>query len=336
MLVEEERPVGAVRRPRTPWVTRTPAVARRQPVRFVFEVLRGLAQVDFMPNAACGLFFAAALFASGWRYGLYGLTGAVVGTATAYALGVDRQRISQGLEGFNGCLVAVGFAVFLGPAHPSTWLLAVGGSVVAGVVTGALVTVLGTWNLPTFTLPFCLVASAMTIAAPGFQRVWHAGAGLSALPRPASGASSLGWNELWHAFFANVGQIFFMPQWYVGLLFLLGIFAADLTAGLTACFGSVVGIGTAWLLGSPARDVAQGVMGYNAVLVTMALGGVFLVLSRWSLAYAAVGAMAATALTAAVTYVFAPFGGHTFTWPYILTTLVFLAAVPSFPRLRRA
>ncbi|MFG3255727.1 urea transporter [Streptomyces sp. NPDC048172] len=317
-----------------PWAVPTPALARRQPVRFCFEVLRGIAQVDFMPNAACGAFFVAALFASGWQYGLYGIVGTAVGTAVAHGLGVDRERIGAGLEGFNGCLVAVAFAVFLGPGHASTWAMALGGAVVAAVVTGALVNLLKPWDLPTFTLPFCLIASVVTIAAPGFQRIWHEGSSLSALPRTAHGDAALNWGDLAHAFFANVGQIFLMPQWYVGVIFLIGIFVADLHAGFTACLGSAVGTATAWALGAPATGVVEGLLGYNAVLVAMALGSVFLARGPWTLVYAAVGAVASTVLTVAVTSFFSPFGGHTLTWPYILTTLVFLVAVPSFPRLR--
>ncbi|MGY1435006.1 urea transporter [Streptomyces reniochalinae] len=318
------------------WDLPEPSGARRQPVRFGYEVLRGIAQVDFMPNAACGLFFVAALFAAGWRYGLAGLLGTALGTATAHALGVDRERTAAGLEGFNGCLVAVAFAVFLGPGHASTWLMAAGGAVVASVLTAALVNLLRPWSIPTFTLPFCLVAGVVTVAAPGFQRVWHEGSSLSALPRSASGDASLGLGDAAHAVLANVGQIFLMPQWYVGLLFLAGIFVADWFAGLTACLGSVVGTATSWALGAPASDVAEGLLGYNAVLVAMALGAVFLERGVAALVYGVVGAVASTVLTVAVTSFFAPFGGHTLTWPYVLTTLFFLAAVPSFPRLRRA
>ncbi|MGW2410051.1 urea transporter [Streptomyces sp. NPDC001739] len=67
-----------------------------------------------------------------------------------------------------------------------------------------------------------------------------------------------------------------MPQWYVGLIFLAGIFAASRRAGAPACVGSVVGTGTAWALGAPAEQVAEGTMGYHAVLVAMALCGGFL------------------------------------------------------------
>jgi urea transporter len=296
---------------------------------FLARILKGHAQVTFLPSTGTGLLFGAALFTAGWAYGLYGLLGTAVGTATAHALGVDRARLDAGLEGFNACLVATGCAVFLGPGRIGTLLLAIGGAVVVTVVTGALAALLGAWNIPTFTIPFCLVASAITVAAPGLRPAAHSPAAATA------GPAHLTPDDLWHAFFANLGQIFFMPQWYVGALLLLGVFAASRVAGAVACLGSTVGIATAWALGSPAADIAHGVMGYNAVLTAMALCGVFIAADRWSLGYAVVGAAAATALTAATAAFLAPSGGHALTWPFALTALVFVAAVPSFPRLRR-
>lgn len=314
----------------------TSGVFARGPVRTAVEsLLRGVSQVDLMSSAACGVFFVAALFASGWQFGLAGLLGTTVSTLTAVALGVATNRVTAGLEGFNGCLVAVSFLFYLGRDKLSTWLLIIAGAVAVSVVTGALVTYLGTWHVPTFTLPFCLVATGMVVAAPGWQRIWHGRARTAELPKPGAGATSLNWTDLWHAFFANVSQVFFRPQWYVGVLFLAGLFVASRTAGLMACLGSVIGILTGWLLGAPNTHVAEGLLGYNSVLAAIALGGVLVALGLAGVVYAVVGAVVAAGLTATLTAFFRPVGAHTFTWPYVLTALVFVAAVPSFHRLRR-
>lgn len=304
--------------------------------RFAVHVLRGQAQVDFVPSAVTGAVFCVGLFVAGWHYGLYGLLGTAVGTATARLLGVERTRVAAGLEGFNACLVAVCCAVCLGPGHLSTALLAAGGCAVVTVVTAAAATVLRPWGLPPLTLPFCLTASAMTLAAPGFSRVWHHGDGAAALARAAEEPVALGAREVVHGFFANVAQIFLVPQWYVGLIFLAGIFLADRLAGAMACAGSAVGILTAWLLGAPAERIADGTTGYNAVLVAIALCGALLAPDRFSLGFAVAGAAVATALGPALSALLTPAGGQALTWPFVLTTLVFLAAVPALPRLRCA
>ncbi|MGW2227729.1 urea transporter [Streptomyces formicae] len=308
-------------------------LSRGRAVGFGAAVLRGQAQVTFLPSAAAGAVFCVALFAAGWRYGLYGLVGTAVGTATARFLGADKDRVTTGLEGFNACLTALCFAVFLGADHLSTALLAIGGCVVVTVVTSAVVNVLGVWGLPSLTLPYCLIASTMTIAAPGFERVWHHGEALAALTRAATGPTVVRPAELARAFFADFAQIFFMPQWYVGALLFAGLLIASRRAAAVAALGSVVGIGTAWALGAPAAQITDGSMGYNSVLVALALCGVFLPVRTATLAYALVGAAAATAVGSALSALFAPSGGHTFTWPFVLTTLVFLAGAKSFPRL---
>ncbi|MGH4030802.1 urea transporter [Actinomycetota bacterium Odt1-20B] len=300
---------------------------------FGAQVLRGQAQVVFQPSVAAGAVFCAALFAAGWRYGLYALGGAAVGTATARLLGAPDDRVGAGLEGFNACLTALCCAVFLGAGHPSTVLLAVVGCAVVTVVTAAVGRLLGAWGLPSLTLPYCLLASVLTVGAPGFERVWHGGAGSAALSGPATGPTHLRLPDLARGFFAGFAQIFFMPQWYVGAILLAGLFVASRRAGAVACLGSAVGICSAWALGAPAEQVADGSMGYNSVLVAVALCGVFLPVRGASLAYAVVGAVTAAAVTPAVGALFSPSGGHTFTWPFVLTTLTFLAGAGSFKRL---
>ncbi|MEK0100423.1 urea transporter, partial [Streptomyces sp. A475] len=112
------------------------------------------------------------------------------------------------------------------------------------------------------------------------------------------------------------------------------LLGASRRAAAVACVGSLVGILSAWALGAPAAQIADGTMGYNAILVTLALCGVFLEAGPRTLGYAVVGAFTATAATPALAALFAPSGGHTFTWPFVLTTFAFLAAARSFPGLR--
>ncbi|WP_369212840.1 urea transporter [Streptomyces flavofungini] len=301
---------------------------------FAVAVLRGQGQVTFLPSAAAGGVFCLALTVAGWEYGLYGLAGAAVGTATALLLGAGRDRAALGLDGFNACLTALGLAVVLGPRHLSTALFALAGCVVVTVLTAAVSNLLAPLGLPPLTLPFCLTASATALGAPGFQRVWHHGEGRAALPRPAAGTTALGPDDLARGFLSGFAEIFLMPQWYVGALLLLGLLVASRRAAAVACLGNAVGMATAWALGVPAAGIADGTAGYNAVLVALALCGVFLPARAATLAYAAVGAAVATAAGPAVAALLAPSGGPVFTWPFVLTTLVFLAAATSFPGLR--
>nr|WP_309141805.1 urea transporter [Streptomyces griseicoloratus] len=296
-------------------------------------MLRGLGQVVFLANPWTGAVFGLALCTVDWRYAAYAVGGAALGTRTARGLGVPRDRLEAGLEGFNSALLALCLAVLLGPDRPATALLAAAGCVVVTVGTAAAVRVLHVWNLPPLTLPYCLLAVAVTVAAPAFRRIWPYGDSLAALPGAASGPAALHPDDLARAFFHNVSQLFFLERWHVGALLLAAVFLASRTAGLIACAGSVTGIVTAWALGAPAERIADGTLGYNGVLVALALCGVFLPAAPATLLYGLLGAATATALTPAVAALLAPSGGHAFTWPFVLTTLGFLAAARSFPRL---
>ncbi|MGW8747325.1 urea transporter [Streptomyces sp. NPDC055794] len=300
---------------------------------FFTRVLRALGQVVFQANPWTGGVVVVALCAVDWRYAAYAVGGAALGAVVARRLGVPRDRREAGTESLNSGLLALCLAVLLDPGRPATALLAAAGCVVVTVGTAAVVRVLSVWNLPPLTLPYCLVAGFLTVAAPAFRRVWPHGTSLAVLPGAASGRGALDVGDVVRAFLHNVSQIFFLELWHVGALLLAGVFLASRAAGLVACAGSLTGIGTAWALGVPAERIADGTMGYNAVLVALALCGVFLPATPATLLYALFGAATTTALTPAVAALLAPSGGHVFTWPFVLTTLGFLAAAHSFPLL---
>ncbi|NED12841.1 urea transporter [Streptomyces sp. SID9124] len=306
---------------------------RRQPSAYLLASLRGVGQVDFQASLYTGALILAGLWAAGWQTGLFATIGTLVATATAYALAVDRGSIALGMQGFAGCLTGIALISSLGN-HPATYVLTVVGAVLCVILMATLATFLTPYDLTPMTAPFCLVSGVMVVGAPSFDRVWHGAP--EAVSSTTSGDTGITWNDLWHAFFNNVSQVFLVESWYVGLIMLVGLAFAGLRVVLYAAVGSIAGIVAGWLLGAPTDLIANGIYGYNAVLVAIGLGAVFMANTAWTAAYAIFGAMVSTGLTATLTSFFKPFGGHTFTWPFILTTWTLLAAVPLLPRLRRS
>ncbi|MEV8020388.1 urea transporter [Streptomyces sp. NPDC086554] len=309
------------------------AAAPPGPVRLTVQLARGFAQLSLQANVWAGGLILLALFVESWQTGVFAVLGTVVSTATAYALGVDKSSIDIGLQGFSGCLIGIALLVFLGH-YPSTYLLAVGGAVLCVLLCAALSTALTPWKIPVLTAPFCIVCAVVVVAAPAFTRVWHGGSP-AALPVRATADVDYTWTDLWHGFFTNISQIGLSAHWYVGLIMLVALFVAGLRPGLAAALGSAVAVLLAWALGAPPSAVAVGVYGYNAVLVAIALGTIFLAGSVSSTTYTLAGVATTTVLTASLNAYFAPFGGRTLTWPFIVTTWLFLAAVPAFSRIRR-
>ncbi|TRV75711.1 urea transporter [Streptomyces sp. 130] len=305
----------------------------RQPSAYLLASLRGVGQVDFQASLFTGAAILAGLWVAGWETGLFATLGTLIATAVAYALAVDRGSIALGMQGFAGCLTGIALVSTLGN-HPATYVLTVVGAALCVVLMAALATLLAPYRLSPMTAPFCLVSGVMVVGAPSFDRVWHGAP--AAVSSTTSGDTGITWNDLWHAFFNNVSQVFLVESWYVGLIMLAGLALAGPRVVLWAAAGSVTGIVAAWLLGAPTALIANGIYGYNAVLVAIGLGAVFLAPTVWNGLYTLLGAAVSTGLTATLTSFFKPFGGHTFTWPFILTTWTLLVAVELLPRLRRS
>ncbi|MEW2357544.1 urea transporter [Spirillospora sp. NPDC029432] len=307
---------------------------RKQLIDSALTIPRGVGQVDFQSNVWTGLIFIVALFAGSWKFAVFGLLGTLTGTVTAYLLGAAWDKISIGLEGFCGTLVGVALVLYLG-VNWMTVALVIGAVVATSVLTSAMATVLAPYDLPTFTAPFCVVTSVVAIGAPSYARVW---AGHTDTPPPSASdpGTAMSWHDLWHGFFNGVGQVFFQDEWYVGLIFLIGLAVASRIVAAAAAVSSLIGLLVGWWLGAQAADLGAGLYGYNSVLTGIALTGTFLALTPVGAVYAAIGAASAAALTAGITVLFDTVGGHTLTWPFVLVTWVFLAAVPLFSRLRRA
>ncbi|MFI6290165.1 urea transporter [Nonomuraea sp. NPDC050790] len=297
-------------------------------------ILRGIAQVVFQPNPWVGLVFLAALFAGGWQFGVFGLLGAVTATLTAYLLGAARsERVVPGLEGFSGTLIGVGLVLYL-DTRWMTALLVIFGAVVGSVLTSALDVLLKPYRLSGLTAPFCVVTTVVVVGGTAFGRVWAEHAG-TAPPSTAAPGLGMSWTHLWQGTFNGIGQIFLQNQWYAGLIFLAGLVLAGWRVGLVALASSVVGLLTGWLLGAQAADLGAGLYGYNSVLTGVALFGTFVVATPASAVYALTGAVTAAGFTAGIGELFAVVGGHTLTWPFVLVTWTFLAAVPMFSRIAR-
>ncbi|QKW24984.1 urea transporter [Streptomyces seoulensis] len=285
--------------------------------------LRGIAQVALSPSPWTGLLFTAGLFADSWRIGVYGLLGAAASALAAAVLGADREGLAAGLEGYCGCLTALAVLVRFG-ASWRTALAAVLAAAVCAVVRAAAGRLLGRAGLPALTAPFCLVAGALAVALPT--------APAAAPPAAGNGFTRLSAAQFGHAFCDGVGQVFFLDQWYAGLILLAGLLVASRTAAVAAACGSLAAILVACSMGLPADRVAAGLYGYNAVLVAIAVGATFLTLTPWTAGYTALAVVASVPLTAAWQTFVQPSGGSPFTWPFVVTTWLFLAAAPALDR----
>ena len=257
--------------------------------------LRSFSQVIFINHPLSGaLMLLAFLLQSPWM-ALLAVVGAVAANSASRLLNLGQTLRDQGIHGFNGALVGCAAAVLSDSSSVSN----AGLIAVLVALGGGLTTVMiELWRRrfdrrgdpPALTLPFCLITwGLVTLVSP---RMPDSIETVQAAASPSSvQALMLG---LPHSF----GQVFLCSDLASGwLVFFSVAVASPLAAALGTC-GALIGMITAFASGADTAAIAQGLWGYNGILVAIALGGIFHAPGRKTLAIALIGAGLASLLQA--------------------------------------
>ncbi|HMQ35109.1 MAG TPA: urea transporter [Chloroflexaceae bacterium] len=317
-------------------------------VQFGDAILRGVGQVMFQNNPLTGALFLLAILVNSFVAGadlvaqgvspfmLFGgaLLGTVVSTLTAMLLGADRGLVSAGLFGFNGTLVGIALPFFF-QTDALLVLLLILAAACSTVVMAALLNALGQWEVPALTAPFVITTWFFLAAMGGFAALrptaFLAPPALQAQPGAFTG---LGLDAIWQGALMGAGEVMFQLHWVAGAIFLVGILVNSRISFAFAILGSLIGLGVASLMGAPAGMIGAGLHGFNPVLTGIALGGFFYVLTWKSALYAVFAMVITTVVMAAMVTMLAPAGLPALTWPFIVTTWLFIFAKAMFGQLR--
>jgi len=230
--------------------------------------------------------------------GILGVLGTLFAGTWAFILGTDRQSIRTGAYGFNGALVglAVGSWYALNP-HSILFLLLA--TLFLTLVTIFLNHVYYHYlGLPALSMPFNVTASLVLLA----------GYSLSSLV-PTQSSSLLDirlpFAPSINAFLSSFSAILFQPDPLSGLVIAIGILLYSRIAFTLMAVGFIV----AWQIhtgfGLDVGIINEQFLGFNAMFVALALGGVFIVPSAGSL-FLAMAASAVTVLLTAACIQFLP------------------------------
>jgi urea transporter len=282
-------------------------------------ILRSYSQILFSRSLIVGglLLSATALEP---RVGAVGLLSVALAAAVAFGFRFAHESIRAGLFGYNALLVGVGAAALLPPTPVSTGLTAV--AVLTVVLSAsAIQAALGpVFNLPALTLPFLFVFYLLLGAAPIFGQDLALGGAPGLLPEETL-------PEFVSQYLRSLGAIFFLPRTDVGLV----VLAAILVYSRIAFLLSLLGYGIASLVVVGLLEGSTGflplVVGYNFILVSIALGGVWFVPSFSSFIIAAVGTFVSGLVAVGLLALLAPMGIPLLILPFNATVLLILYAM---------
>ncbi|MFT7522001.1 MAG: urea transporter, partial [Kiritimatiellia bacterium] len=282
-------------------------------------VLHAYSQVIFARSRWIGLLLFLASFIVP-EVGLVGLMGVLISGGLAMLLQLDREAVRSGVLGYNALLVFLGIGALF--AHtPAFWALAAATTLLVVLTHVALAGVLARLRLPVLSVPFVLTLWLVISAVPHIRGLafinHHPALDLGAFPGPV----------FIDGFLRSLGAIFFQPHWTAGVLVFAALFTYSRVATVHALIGFAVAmVADTWLLTFP-PDVFHVYVGFNIVLTSVALGGIFYVPSPSSLALSAAGALVAALVSVGVLAALQPLGLPVLAAPLNLVVLLTLYAL---------
>ncbi|KAM6975922.1 urea transporter 1-like [Tautogolabrus adspersus] len=187
------------------------------------------------------------------------------------------------------------------------------------VVSSALSSVASKWDLPIFTFPFNILV-CLHIAATGAKHPFFPEVQCS----PALHFSFLNISQLFLSVPVGVGQVYGCDSPWTGGLILLALLLSSPTICFHAILGSAAGILSGLALAASHKDIYSGLWGYNSALSCIAVGGVFYVLTWQTHLLAVICALFCAFMTAAISNLMSMLALPACTWPFCLSTLIFL------------
>ena len=244
------------------------------------------------------------------QIGLVGFAGLAIALATALALGFDRALIRSGVYLFNSLLISLALGCAFSLGMMSAWTLALLlpiMSVLALFITIAMFSAMfQTLGLPPMSLPFVICQMALPFLLPAMRFV---------PPLNVGSADASQWTlvgvpllEYGRIYLRSFGGILYLPHVGFGALALGALLLHSRQLVLHATLGIVIGLASLSCLppGMPLSTAAA--LAFNFMFCGIALGGVFFIPSRGSLALIVIGSALCAALTSIVVTVFVPLG----------------------------
>ncbi len=264
-----------------------PYILQRHLFMMLDEIARGFAWVSMVPSRKAGAALALLTFLDP-STGCIGLLGAISAWYAGQAAGADKGE--RPVCVFNGLLIGL-FVAHVWVVGISVVILAVLGGIFAGWLTVALGRL--SWSLiklPILSLPFVIVAMLTAAAGSSFSTLHF---------NPYSAPPELLGTQV-DKFLSAIGNLYFIPNPFVGLFILAVIFAFSRYYVLLALMGYSAALLFLKQLGAAPEHLATSAWDSNAILAALLVGGLFATPSFLTAALAVLAAVMAAWLALAL------------------------------------
>ncbi|XP_042869194.1 urea transporter 2-like [Penaeus japonicus] len=295
------------------------------PIKTIDSLLRGIGQVCFANNPLSGLLILLGLFLGNPLAGLGAVVCSLAAIITALIFKQPNEAIGNGLTNFSAVLVGtVITSVYplIGhqPLPAPVWGYMIAGAAFSVCLLSALAAILAPTKLPPFTLPFNIATCIVFVCLRS-----HGLVGVAPEATQEVTEDGIQWGQVFLGSFLSAGQAYAVESIACSCLTLLGLFLYSPILTVFAFFGALASSLTALAVSSaPYAAVYAGGWGYNGFLSGGSLA-IFMVPSPRVFLLAIVNAVFTTFLHAALVPSFALNQLPVFTFPFCISSLLFLA-----------
>ncbi len=224
--------------------------------------------------------------------GISGITAVVVSNLFALLIGLNRESIRQGLYGFNSLLVGLGLGLSY-RLSPEFLVVLVFASLITLFITLWFQGVLGKYGLPFLSLPFLFGIWLVALAARQFTALQLSENDLYLTnDLYALGGQPVVTTSEWleglkipdpvRIYFTSLGAIIFQYHLFAGILVAIGLLIYSRIAFVLSLLGFFTAYYYYRIIGASLSDLGYTYIGFNFILSAIAVGGYFVIPSRWS------------------------------------------------------
>ena len=302
----------------------------------ISSILNSYSMIFFSKNQVFGVLLLIVSFFDIYA-GLAGIISVITANLAARLLGLNFNNINNGFYGFNALLVGMGLGIALEPSVPFFAILLFI-SLATLFVTLIFEGVLGKYGLPYLTIPFLLVIWLSQLAIRNYAGLTPSEGDIYALNTMYGRGGQLmvdiylwfgdvQWPLVVKTYFKSLGAIFFQYHLLAGILIAAGLLIYSRIAFLL----SILGFAAAWtfylIIGANIHDLDYGFIGFNHILTAIAIGGFFMVASRWSLLWVLILTPVVSIFITGSAELMKPYQLVIYSLPFNVVVLMFLYAM---------
>lgn len=266
--------------------------------------------------------------------GLSGLIAIIVSNAMAYLIGFNRMNIKKGYYGFNSLLVGLALGVYYQPG-PEFFIVLAFSSMLTLFLTLMVEGVVGKYGLPFLSLSFLLATWLVSLATRQFTALHVSERGIFMTNEMfALGGNRMVESYNWltnlriygsvRLYFTSLGAIFFQYHLFAGILVAIGLLIYSRIAFILSLLGFFSAYAYYIFIGADIQELTSSFIGFNFILTSIAIGGFFIIPSRWSFLWVILLTPLISIILTSTNVIFSIFQLSVYSLPFNIVVLIFL------------